>query len=87
MVATALCADRAVSAAPEVRAEGSVASRIVSRLTTGLRRAVASVRIFAERQETRSAPPLAASRIDTLPRVTVHPTFSESQFRLPPPTL
>ena len=87
LVATALCADRAVAAAPEVKTEGSVASRIVSRLTTGLRRAVSTVRIYQTRLDTLTNRPLTASRIIDVPVVESHPTFSEFQFRLPPPTL
>jgi hypothetical protein len=87
LVATALCADRAVAAAPQVRSEGSVAGRIVSRITTGLRRAVSAVRIYETRQDTIIPKPLAASRIDDAPVAEFHPTFSQFQFRLPPPTL
>src|SRR2546423_13245354 len=89
LVATALCADRAVAAAPQVRSEGSVAGRIVSRITTGLRRAVSAVRIYETRQDAvivRSRP-VGTSRIDDAARVEFHPTFSQFQFRLPPPTL
>jgi hypothetical protein len=87
LVATALCADRAVAAAPEVRTEGSIASRIASRITTGLRRAVSSIRIYEPRQETRGLRPLAASRIDNVSVVVVHPTLSPFESRLPPPAL
>src|SRR5262245_5039944 len=87
LVATALCADRAVAAAPEVRVEGSIASRIVSRITTGLRRAVSSVRIYEPRQETSALRPLAVSRIDNVAVVVVHPTLSPFESRLPPPAL
>ena len=88
LVATALCADRAVASAPQVRSEGSVASRIVSRLTSGLRRAVSSnVRIYQTRAEAVNVPALAISRIEDRALIHPHPTFSESEFRLPPPVL
>jgi hypothetical protein len=87
LVATALCADRAVAAAPEVRSEGSVAGRIVSRITTTLRRAVSSVQIYESRQDTITPGPLAASRISDALVAEFHATFSQFQFRLPPPTL
>jgi len=88
LVATALCADRAVANAPEIKSQESVASRIVSRLTSGLRRAVSSnVRIYQTRQDTLAVRPLAASRIGNLAFVEFHQTFSESEFRLPPPAL
>src|SRR4051794_33526506 len=87
LVATALCADRAVASAPEIRSEGSVAGRIVSRITTGLRRVVSPVRIYETRQDTTLARPLAVSQISDVVRVDFHPTFSQFQFRLPPPTL
>src|SRR5262245_50752207 len=87
LVATALCADRAVAAAPEVQVEGSIASRIASRITTGLRRAVSSIRIYEPRQETSSFRPLAASRIDTREIIVVRPQLSPFESRLPPPVL
>jgi hypothetical protein len=87
LVATALCADRAVASAPEVREQQSATSRIVSRITRNLRRAVSSVRVYQPRQQTVTIPPLAASRIGDVVMVETHPTFCAFQFRLPPPTL
>jgi hypothetical protein len=87
LVATALCADRAVASAPEVRSTESVAARFVSRITTSFRRAVSGVKLYEPRQDAVKATPLAASRIDNAPAVEFHPTFSQFQFRLPPPTL
>jgi hypothetical protein len=85
LVATALCADRAVAAAPEVRAEASVASRIASRITSGFRRVVSTVRIYEPRQQLATSSPLAASRINYRAPSETHSTYCAFQFRLPPP--
>jgi hypothetical protein len=51
LVATALCADRAMAASPVVRRPAeSVASRIVAKLTVSLRRVAPSIRLGEFRQ-------------------------------------
>jgi hypothetical protein len=86
LVATALCADRAIAAAPELpQPQTSATPGLVSRLTTGLRRSISSVRIYQPQQESLTASPLAASRIAPLPLIVSHPALSPFQFRLPPP--
>ncbi|HEX3357525.1 MAG TPA: hypothetical protein VHS31_11190 [Tepidisphaeraceae bacterium] len=85
LVATALCADRAIAAAPEARPQMSVAGRIVERLTSGLRRAVSRVRIYQAREEVGSAKPQAAKCDARVVVVGLHPNFGVFEFRLPPP--
>jgi hypothetical protein len=91
LVATALCADRRISAAPiadstPARASESFASRLVNRLTAGFGSAVATVRIvYQSRSDIRpvlTTPVALVDRIDTQ-----LPLLSPFQFRLPPPSL
>jgi len=85
VVATALCADRSVSAAPVARPQSQgLARTFASKLTTGLRRAVAPMRVQSVR--TVEAAPVFASPIRDAASG-VHSTFSPFQFRLPPPSL
>src|SRR5262245_28655671 len=85
VVATALCADRSLSAAPTPRGEISegLARSIASKLTSNLRRAVApAVTIEPVRSDEVVRPfalpiPEAASGVRS--------EFSPFQFRLPPP--
>jgi hypothetical protein len=96
LVATALCADRPVSAAPAARphepssaspAAGSFAARFVNRLSAGFRRAAPGFAIvYQPRQDqpTTSAMALAPSIDHPTPQ---HQPTSPFQFRLPPPSL
>jgi hypothetical protein len=84
VVATALCADRSVSAAPVARPlSQGLARTFASKLTTSLRRAVATSRVQVVRSVEAApvfAPPIreAASGVRS--------QFSPFQFRLPPPS-
>ena len=86
-LATALCADRAATAAPMLRpqmGQGTLAGRLVNRLTVGLRRVVPSARVYETRRED------AAPTIPSIAAVVVQFTrvaLSPFQFRLPPPAL
>ncbi|CAN5539226.1 hypothetical protein BH09PLA1_BH09PLA1_20240 [soil metagenome] len=90
LVATALCADRAVaSVAPsELRTEArvtSLAGRFVSRLSSKFRRVVPAMRL-CERVRGESTVPTAPR--ESLVRAFVPPQpTSPFQFRLPPPAL
>jgi hypothetical protein len=86
VVATALCADRSLSAAPTPRVESSSLARtLASKLTSSLRRAVApSVSVAPTRSEEQVqtfALPIHEEASG------VRSTFSPFQFRLPPPSL
>jgi hypothetical protein len=90
LVATALCADRAVAAAvaPEapVRPQSSVvemAGRFVSRLSSNFRRVVATVRIYEPRSQ-QTAPSFDRPIPDSAPVAQL--PISPNEFRLPPPT-
>src|SRR4051812_22467410 len=85
LVAAALCADHAVSAAPTLRPQvSSAAGRLVTRLSVSLRRVVPSVRFYETRRDGyasaaqghESAPPLIASCSALLSPLLLH---------LPPP--
>ena len=90
LVATAICADRAVAAAPSVNGGGapsdarvtSMASRIVRGFSSSFRRAVSAVRLHETRRDTSAAvrPELAPDA-----PLAVHPTLEPFRFRLPPP--
>jgi hypothetical protein len=90
LVATALCADRAVAAAvaPEAPARPQssmmeMAGRFVSRLSSNFRRVVATVRIYEPRSQ-QSAPTFEHPVPESINLV--HLPISPNQFRLPPPT-
>jgi len=90
LVATALCADRAVaSVAPTtVRSEArvtSLAERLVSRLSSNFRRVVPAMRL-CERARGESTTSIAQRPVPVLAFVAQQQT-SPFQFRLPPPTL
>jgi hypothetical protein len=86
LLATAVCADRAMAATPALRPEVTeLAERFVNRLSVSFRRVVPAIRMVAERQQ---GGVFAAGR--SLPlswTEPVHPQpVSPFQFRLPPPT-
>ena len=86
-LATALCADRALTAAPALRQEtasSTFAGRLVARLTVSLRRVVPYVRVYQSRREERAGEQLIAPP----PVLTLrHLALSPFQFRLPPPVV
>jgi hypothetical protein len=85
VVATALCADRAAQAAPEVRTQttSGFARNFATKITTNLRRAVAQNALQPARtMETARTFPLVIREEAS----GVRSEFSPFQFRLPPPT-
>jgi hypothetical protein len=86
LVASALCADRAIAAAPALRPQvASVAGRLVSRLSVTFRRAVPSAKVYQTRRE-------GVSGLLTQPRLkAAQPAgwlamrLSPLLLRLPPP--
>jgi hypothetical protein len=84
-LATALCADRAINAAPSLRSEsptGTFAGRLVARLTGNLRRVVPAARVYQVRREERATQQHTLMPVAPLvARVPISPF----QFRLPPP--
>jgi hypothetical protein len=84
LVATALCADRAALPSPATRPDACEARpTLVGRLSVGLRRCVASVRLWEERRDQDRPSPV----IVEMPAVIafVPAPISPFQFRLPPP--
>jgi hypothetical protein len=86
VVATALCADRASAAAPQVRPQVSQLARTVAnKLTSSFRRVVPTVRFVENRREGLCDAPKSMRAEAAAP--IVHETQgSPFQFRLPPPT-
>src|SRR4051812_34238484 len=90
LLATALCADRAVARAavqgsPRTEA-GPVARSFAQRLTVSLRRVVPAVRLHQGRQEAFGSVACQGGRGDyEAPRATHEAQGSPFQFRLPPP--
>ena len=85
LLVTAVCADRAAAAAPELRPQtGQTAERFVTRLSASFSRVVSAVRIVVER---RQGGVFAADRLLPVSWVApAHPQqVSPFQFRLPPP--
>jgi hypothetical protein len=84
LVATALCADRAVaSQLPRPQPDAVPARSFVGRLTVRFQRAVPAVKLVESRREKenpRQTPSLLAAQ--NLPG---YPKLSPFQFRLPPP--
>jgi hypothetical protein len=87
VVATALCADRASAAAPQVRPQVSQLARTVAnKLTSSFRRVVPTVRFVENRRE--GVCDASESMRTEVRTPIVHATLgSPFQFRLPPPTL
>jgi hypothetical protein len=85
MLATTLCADRAIAAAPVLQPEVSqLAERLVSRLSVSFGRTAPAIHLFVQRRRgvakvsARPVPPAAIAPA-------VHQPLSPFQFRLPPP--
>lgn len=90
LVATALCADRVATAAPELRAQLQPAADPIARLATKLsvtfRRVIPAVRLHQARREDVAAGPRPEPLAPVA--VTLHQVQgSPFQFRLPPPSL
>jgi len=84
-LATALCADRAITAAPAFKQEttaGTFAGRLVARLTVGLQRVVPYAKVYQSRREEIAC---EQAVIAPVPLAIRPPPFSPFQFRLPPP--
>jgi len=84
LVATALCADRAASAAPAIRPQVTqLAGRLVTRLSHSFRRTIPAVRLYAARRDGFRAAVTFARPVASAPLVPQ--PLSPFQFRLPPP--
>jgi hypothetical protein len=85
LMATALCADRAIPAAPTQTPSANLATRLIERLTVSLRGVVPNARLYQPRRfglRPADERPAAALTLDSdLKSVPLSPF----QFRLPPP--
>lgn len=88
LLATALCADRAMTSAARVSPveAGPVARGFAQRLTVSLRRVVPAVKFHQSRQE--NFAPVVCSNGASGPQVIEHEALGTPfQFRLPPPAV
>ncbi len=82
----ALCADRAIAAAPALTpAVGQIAGRLVDGLARKLGRTVSGVKLRQTLSETHR--PAVYVAIDPVAPIGLHATPLVYQFRLPPPVL
>lgn len=85
LVATALCADRAVAAAPEMRPQiGCVTRQVVGEITRRFTRVVPGIKIVQNRQEQVRGVPARVVPVESVEGVHEAET-TPFQFRLPPP--
>jgi hypothetical protein len=86
LVTVALCADRAVAAAPVLRPQvASAAGKLVTRLSVTFRRVVPSVRVYQTSGESVAVLAPVAPAIDQRPSFGLR--LSPMLLRLPPPVL
>jgi hypothetical protein len=86
LVATVLCADRALAALPAMnQTVAQVAGRVAAKLAGNLRRTTRDYRSVQWKNQ--SAPVVIASWPQIVPTDPNHFTFSPFQYRLPPPTI
>jgi hypothetical protein len=86
LVATALCADRAVYALPAVNhTVANVAGRVASKLANTFRRTASNYRTVQFRTAGKST--VASNWPAIAPAHSAHFAFSPFQFRLPPPMI
>lgn len=88
-VTTALCADQVVASAPSLRPQvGTLAGRIVDRLTQSFGRTVAAVAQVQPRDRAMTVRVEADCLVvPVAPFSIVHQELSPFEFRLPPPAL
>jgi hypothetical protein len=85
LVAAALCADRAVAAAPAIRPQvATAAGRLVTRLTVRFRRVVPSARVYETRRE--GLTPVWRDLPVSDSTTTFGTRLSHLVLRMPPPT-
>jgi hypothetical protein len=87
VVATALCADRAATAAPQARPQvAQLARSVASKLSASFRRVVPTIRFVEDRRAVSVASVLPSAEAGW-PTVTHASAASPFRFRLPPPAL
>ena len=85
LMATAICADRSLSAAPTEPQASHFAGRIIQRLSVNLRRVVPATCLYQPRRFGLPPAQILHPRLDALAVDLIPPLLSPFQFRLPPP--
>ena len=85
-MATAICADRSLAAAPLEPQASQLAGRIIEKLSVRLRSVVPAVSIYRPRQFGLACARAAGPRFNLIPADFVSTQLSPFQFRLPPPS-
>ena len=86
MLAGALCADRAITAAPQLRPQvAELARTLAGRLTVGLRRVVPAARVEVRRDARAALVSTGVARPEAFDVAPVR--FTPFYFRLPPPVV
>jgi hypothetical protein len=83
LMATAICADRSLAAAPVEPARTHLAGRLIERLSVNFRRVVPACVIY--RPVRFGLPPMEISAAAAPEIVWIAPRLSPFEFRLPPP--
>jgi hypothetical protein len=86
LVATAICADRTLPAAPAEPQASHFAGRLIQRLSVNLRRVVPATCLYQPRRFGLPPPQISNPRPEALLVDLRPPRLSPFQFRLPPPS-
>jgi hypothetical protein len=86
LMATAICADRSLSAAPAEPQASHLAGRIIQKLSVNLRGVVPAICIYKPRQFGLACARAARPRFNVIPADFVSAQLSPFRFRLPPPS-
>ncbi|HEV2293302.1 MAG TPA: hypothetical protein VGR35_05565 [Tepidisphaeraceae bacterium] len=88
VVATALCADRVATAAPQARPQvANLARTVASKLSASFQRVVPTIRFVEDRRVVGCVTSTLASAEAASPALSHASDASPFRFRLPPPTL
>jgi hypothetical protein len=85
LMATAICADRSLPAAPVETQASHFAGRLIERLSVNLRRVVPPTCLYQPRRFGLPPAQISPPRMDSLVVGLIPPLLSPFQFRLPPP--
>ena len=86
LMATAICADRSIAAAPTEPQPANLAGRIIQRLSVKLRSVIPAARLYQSRRFGLLAARGALPRFVLVRADFVSPQLSPFHFRLPPPS-
>jgi hypothetical protein len=86
LMASAICADRSIAAAPTEPQAATLAGRIIERLSVKLRNVIPATRLYQPRRFGLGAARAALPRFSLVRTDFTAPQLSPFQFRLPPPS-